>query len=182
MSTKAQQRVAIAKDALKWIEAGALEPESGTYCQAQKNPTTGSNNGSGGGGGTQLRDVVLGKCHVCAIGALFLAKAVHYDKVTVRDFWSGNYWDTLKQHFSQAQLDLVEAFFEGWQDDLKYGIVGALAFRSRHQDDTERLTLILQNIINNRGTFRPKQLRAEANESSSSILTTSAVSIPGLGR
>jgi hypothetical protein len=81
--------------------------------------------------------------------------------VTVGDYASGNYWEKLEEHFTVDQLEQIEAFFEGWADDPRHGVVGAMGFRANHMDDSERMTLILQNIIKNKGAFVSSQLRVQ---------------------
>jgi hypothetical protein len=71
---KAKERIAIAKDALEWVEAGALIPTKGTYVKPTNKVDVADSD-------KQLRDVNLGKCEVCSLGALFLAKAVRYNNV-----------------------------------------------------------------------------------------------------
>ena len=159
MSTEAQQRVAIAKDALKWIKAGALIPET----QMEVVPT---NAISTENYNKPIRQVNLGRCRVCAMGALFLGQAVRDDSCTLGDLHYNNGRTLLKKYFSQNQLDLIESYFEGtiysWHTTLnKYSDEDqdkVHHFLKQHLSDSERLTLILQNIIDNHGTFISDQL------------------------
>lgn len=155
IESKADQRVAIAKDALAWINAGALKPSNGGH---YVNPTRalavdvdGERHKQ-----VQLRDMVLGKCEVCALGALFLAKAVRYDNVLARS--CGYYPIALRDHFDEDQMNLIEFTFEGKQICSAGSVsqrraVQARAFYNRYYDPTDRLYGILENIIENRGTF-----------------------------
>src|SRR5271154_2955962 len=153
MDQKAQERIAIAKDALKWIRAGVLEPSEGVYVRPQHQPTAEQSD-------LQLRDVVLGHCRVCAKGAIFLAKAVRYDNVLAKDWSGGNSQttDSLQEHFDLDQLTLIECAFEGWvrtAEDVLGGDAGqkVKSFFRANPDEKKRLVAILKNIIKNQGTF-----------------------------
>lgn len=154
--TAAQKRVAIAEDALKWIASGIFKPMSGVYLKQTDgkamdrlfvaNPQA------------QLRTVDLGKCEVCAVGAMFVAKSNLFNAVKVKDV--GDYHEKLRQHFSETQLALIEAAFEltegvGPYDAPEAAANRAVAFGARYANDTRRLKAILQNIIDNGGTFVP---------------------------
>jgi hypothetical protein len=146
---KAAERVAIAQDALAWVEAGALIPAKGAYVLSV-------NGISDTDFGKQLRDVVLGKCQVCARGALFLAKAVRFDNVIAEWRFSteaANRW-ALMEHFSPSQIDLIEEYFEGFVRNPQANNWAV----SLWENHSERMTLILQNIIANNGTFVPEKL------------------------
>jgi hypothetical protein len=153
MNKKARERVAIAKDALAWVEAGALTPQCGVYVRPTIYPTQSEVY-------KQLRDVYLGKCEVCARGALFLAKAVRFDNVLAGNFNmpSANLC-ALEEHFEFQQIALIENYFEGrsvhW---VNYNSDLYIYWARRHPSSSERMTLILQNIIDNDGTFVPEKL------------------------
>jgi hypothetical protein len=147
---KAAERVAIAKDALAWIEAGALIPTHGVYVVPTRYPKYGEDNDK------QLRDVDLGECRVCAMGAILLAKAVRFDNLLAKNLSSGR-TKALLEHFEPNQLKLIEYTFEGWNDmAMPLGeAVGQAIFRFclKHLDTKERLIAILNNIIEHNGTF-----------------------------
>jgi hypothetical protein len=147
---KAAERVAIAKDALAWVEAGALIPVKSTYVRPSpgvvfSNPYK-----------QQLRDVNLGKCEVCARGALFLAKAVRFNNVLADWSYSTERVNraALLEHFDDNQINLIEEYYEGF---IRNGEAFSWA-RNFWTDNSHRMTLILQNIIDNNGTFVPEQL------------------------
>ena len=152
MDKQAQERVAIAKDALAWVEAGVLLPAKMVYVntvleddQINWDPKA------------QLRDVVLGPCRVCAQGALFLAKAVRYDNVSgIRNSDDLHHRackaDELEEHFTRDQLKLIEQYFEGWAAGSNYA---PQFFKEDYPDHRQRLIFILKNIIDNKGTFVP---------------------------
>ena len=143
---KKQERVLIAKDALAWIKAGALTPRKGVYVSTTNSIAMKDQ-------GKQLRDVVLGRCRVCAKGALFLAKVVRYNNVLATQICeAGNSGNAapLREHFSVSQLDLIESSFEGWGNTL-----GDLSvqFWEQYKDDKSCLIAVLKNIISNNGEF-----------------------------
>jgi hypothetical protein len=150
----AEQRVAIAKDALSWVEVGALVAEQCVYVRAEQRPYALP--------GVQLRDVNLGKCHVCALGALFLAKANRFDNVGAGvNFYGDVLRSSLGEHFSIGQLGLVEAAFEMHANfATKHGVGSAAAdtavrFGQKRTTDRSRMSAILRNIVENDGTFVP---------------------------
>jgi hypothetical protein len=154
MDSKAEQRVAIAKDALAWIKAGALIPSKGTYVSPEHDPRYTPETQ-----GLQLRDINLGKCYVCAQGALFLAKAFRYDNVLATELHGGR-MPALLEHFEPKQLMLIEYAFEDWSSiaDIDIGVGSTRAIRrfvKRHPYSDKRMSAILRNIIKNNGTFRP---------------------------
>lgn len=160
--TPAEKRVAIAKDALAWIAAKALIPATGSYVSPEEGPLREFDfYGDGGRVDDQLRSVRLGVCNVCAIGALFIAKAVRFDKTTVGDLTSGRHRDSLTGFFSARQLSLIEIAFEGFSlnakdepTDEERGL--AVEFwNSAGDSDRKRLVAILENIIANGGEFVP---------------------------
>lgn len=174
--TPAEKRVSIARDALEWIHAGALRPKAGTYIQParEEGRYVLRDAHSREDGNVQLRDLKLGACHVCGIGALFVAKAVRYDAATAGHV--GDMHGNLSPYFTQEQMALVENFFErrdaspffSRMDEANIGTAyrrGSLSFMAfcarspwAHLSAPERLVAILENIIENAGTFKPRTL------------------------
>jgi hypothetical protein len=159
MDQQAQERIAIVKDALKWIKAGALIPKAQYEVVAEISPHNEQI-------GKPLRDVNLGKCQVCMMGALFLGQAVRDINCTIEALLWGQCRDKLRSYFSQEQLDLIEVYFEGrvynwntttlhkgFDEDEK-----AHQFLQQHPNDSKRMKLILRNIVKNNGIFVPEQL------------------------
>ena len=153
--TKPQKRVAIAKDALAAIKAKIYTAEEGTYCLIAgiDDPF-----GSEFDKSSQLRDS-LAQCQCCAIGALFLSKARVADEETVGRYRRGvDYWRRLSPYFDRQQLDLIEAAFElhDVHDTLKEDArERAYRFGNRYTVAKNRLVAILNNIVENNGTFVP---------------------------
>jgi hypothetical protein len=123
------------------------------------------------------RNLQKGKiCEVCARGALFLSKIAlrnnfDFDLMTGTDhptyaLYAQMYFiqDVLDDTFSREQQYLIETAFEGHsafrelrddtptQDDL---IHRALKFHNRYKKDKTRLRAIMQNVIDNKGEFKP---------------------------
>jgi hypothetical protein len=170
--TKAQKRVAIAKDVLLQLRLEHINAVSGVYLdfpEAKQNdvgeclvdsdaPVSAVYN---------VRD-----CDVCAKGALFLSAARVKKGKTMRDLMithdSGNVDANalndnsivryLSDIFDDQQLWLIEAAFE--QNDMRSmkDIEAGGDYLRYHLDDSEdeRLRAIMLNIIENKGTFKPK--------------------------
>jgi hypothetical protein len=149
---RAQERVAIAQDALAWEEAGALRVATQQYVKTHTYEFPLHERTK------QARDVVLGECQVCALGGLLLAKAVRFDAVIVDDVRVGK-MTSLLDHFSREQLGQIEAAFEGrsYPDVNKTDSfqVENQSWIQEYPNSTERFRAIMQNIIDNHGTFVP---------------------------
>lgn len=65
----------------------------------------------------------------------------------------------LHRYFTSRQLALIEFTFENGEGYYKDGDVtnveAATAFHAKYEDDAERMAAIMQNIVDNNGTFRP---------------------------
>lgn len=155
--TAAQKRVSIARDALEWIKKGALIPRTGNYVVPIDNRIASDLAWSES---AQLRDLNLGPCNVCGVGALFIAKAVRYNDAKPRD---AQYPHTnLLEYFSAKQLLLIENYFEG-RDASPLGDSASsddnrIERFAYHFKTSVRLVHILENIIKNNGTFKPQEL------------------------
>lgn len=165
----ADKRRALARDALAWVEAGALVPTRGRYLEPtdfdkyrivsdlRANPYHKLRD-------KELCDIVLGQCNACAIGALFVAKVATVDRCTV-GHWANECFveaDQLTDYFSQNQLALIECAFEGmargpYKCILRQPQIEAcVAFHCEHVDQEACMRAILQRIIDDRdGEFHP---------------------------
>jgi hypothetical protein len=154
----AEDRVKVAEDALSWLRAGALRATQGTYVNPSSRRVTRSTilDRVGDKMETQMRDVVLGPCDVCAVGALLIASIVRYDSCTVDEFERLHPRVLLSRWFDDDQVRLMECAFEtynqGW---LGSKSVQAQAFGLRFVLASKRLEAILQNVIDNGGDFVP---------------------------
>lgn len=149
---KMKRRILIAKDALKWLKAGALKAATGTYVyilDRSKFHTLETMKS------VQARDVCIGKCEVCAKGALFLAHAVRYNNVSVGDVLFSRFECALYEEFDGRTLNRIEAAFEGWPSVSHGGIYNYdYAWTlSKYPNSEVRLINILKNIIKNKGDF-----------------------------
>lgn len=141
---KNQARVEIAKDVLASVKIGKLQPDH-IYCDlygVKKGDLR-----------TQIPNL---RCNVCAVGAMFLADIARRNKYSVTPYsessvTKGDYWNCgrskvlhrLRDFFSDAQLDLIETHYEyEWFQEIP--------------DDELRMNAIMENIIKNKGTFKPK--------------------------
>jgi hypothetical protein len=71
---------------------------------------------------------------------------------------SGPAYDYLTSYFSPEQIGLIELAFErgdGWYPADTTDDDNAVEFGERYQYNTNRMKAIMQNIINNNGTFVP---------------------------
>jgi hypothetical protein len=166
--TDAEARIAIAKDVIKHLDSKKLNAKSGAYCifksEAGQPPLSESD------GGSDLRGLLSTKvhhCDVCAKGAMFIAHVMRFNEVKLpsadwayfdpaRAFNGESFVTSPLQYFDEDQLDLIEAAFEG--DDVQGSLSeeetdDAESFSLSHENDDERLRAIMQNIVDNGGTF-----------------------------
>ncbi len=180
--TKAEKRVAIAKDVIAQVKVGRFKAATGNYVQAKTGPVT---------LGAGMQEALVGKeCSVCALGAAFVAGVDRFNKLnlTVWNTGIGNFnaacgeyerenidtsgedtRDYLSRYFGIRQMDAIESAFEGWSsedDRFNFGrcATGSSAFFRAHPVATDRLLAIMRNIIRNGGEFvMPKKyIKAEA--------------------
>lgn len=140
--TRAQRRVAVAKDVIKAVKAkkfnvlafnayieGDMPIEAGRERQWAK---------------TSLKQA---RCTVCARGGMMLCKVAKYNNFEIPSESSGLYAGgaettlALSDCFTEKQLLDIEHAFENCWCDI--------------EDDADRLTAIMQNIIDHNGTFKP---------------------------
>lgn len=140
---KALVRVAIAKDVLKQLRYWQIE--TGVYLNTSVPliPDTDLK--------TQLETVPSKVCHVCAIGACFLAYVQRFDKVKT-NFWGTVFADNMKlaleEYFDLHQLYMIESAFELWP---RSGVEFVLYYYN--ETPSFRLRKIMQNIVANNGEF-----------------------------
>ncbi len=153
--TPREKRITIAEDVLGQLAAKKFIATSGVYCRPSKE--TGA--------------LAAAKCEVCGIGSLLtscLLKEQPSIKVDTQiqlgedAFEKPRWFDfpeiaiKLEGIFTEEQLTLIEDAFEDGMND-----VGGDVFfedsdgNTHHFDDGERLRLIMENIVVNKGTFIP---------------------------
>ncbi len=147
--TKAQRRVAIAKDVLKWLpetscDTGYLDYQSTVLSLSDEDNAS---------------DRVLEmtkKCSVCALGATMLAYVRVFDRITVGEMREhlGEYRNgPLSVIFGEKQLRLIECYYMNWA--YSEHKIYPQSFCDLHPDRKDRLRAIMRNIIKNKGTFIP---------------------------
>lgn len=162
---KAEQRIAIAKDVLKQIEVGKYVPYTGMYVNlGQLRHSTKS---------VQESFDDIDGCEVCALGSCLLSLTKFKNELTFENV--GDSYDNPKTRrlfgslFSPTQTALIEAAFEQrttsipWADAVNRHsannnvkrIYKASWFGKQYYNSTARLQAIMNNLITNKGTFRP---------------------------
>lgn len=177
--TPAQMRIAIAKDVLAQLKLKKLRPEVGWWADDshlggledwawEKLDETNTTKEGVCTINTQDYSKNVKSCRVCALGAIFMGISNLYGiNITGADPDMYNVFEDLsksplKEYFSKDQLQLMECAFEGgggahdiYTIDKK--VRGfALAFHYAFDSDKDRLKAIMENIIKNKGTFKPE--------------------------
>ena len=138
--SRAERRVAVAKDVIIRINAGRMQAGHGGYI---------SGPGHGGGVLSKSRANRLAKeCVVCARGGLMLAKVAKFNCAV--------YVGELNDSFSTAR-NLADCFTEAqlWSIESAYECYNWMSPMSDIADPNDRLLAICQNIIDHKGTFKP---------------------------
>lgn len=170
--SKSEQRIAIAKDVLAQLKLGFYKADAGTYCEIIKL----KNDIEDAPEKLDKVFVALKKqgasCEVCGIGSCFVSLVNLGDKAKTDDFLSSMVEDRdsiddssmrilLRKVFAPRQLSLIETAFErdefnDAKDNAGYEHVQkAKQFGQRYSSDKGRLTAIMNNIVENKGTFIP---------------------------
>ena len=173
-ATKAQKRVMIAQDVLAQLKAKRYVAESGCWVQANYNPTA-------TWADIKYTDSVqelfvekkIESCNVCALGGLFMSCTNLNNNTLLEELDDvsedlGNLIDEeeklsnkLNKIFTTSQLKLIETYFEAnggyfrdYDEDNRIE-----AFYNKYPSDKKRLQLIMENIVENEGTFVPAKLK-----------------------
>ena len=97
-------------------------------------------------------------CHVCALGACFLANVERRNKVETSDeYVRYEIAENLSSIFSPDQMDEIESAFE--VSAHHGGSLAAVVFGRRYDTDDKRLRAIMRNIIKNNGEFIPTAVK-----------------------
>jgi len=179
--TKAEKRIAIAKDVLMAIKSDVYNPETGNYVE----PYFFSYFNRKDSVQTLLLQDRLKGCTVCALGACFLSLVKFTNRLTIDELTpidantmfindntkihsNGKATSRLRKIFSKTQLTLIEVAFERsayFADGVRINkelIENAVYFWqnfTRYEEDSvseELLTGIMENIIANNGEFIPR--------------------------
>lgn len=168
--TKAEKRVEVAKDLIVRLNIDQIKTTANAMMRFKINGLLSSEQTK-----NILNKVPDTVCEVCAKGGLFMAYIGRVNKETVssaREATShsnlpssrGN--KKLAEIFSMRQISAIEFAYEGVQflkTDGKGRVItfskeeveSFKAFRKSHRSRKERLIAIAQNIIDNKGTFKP---------------------------
>ena len=169
MDNLAEKRVQIAQDVLDAIEQHTLLATKGTMfssslwsrLQAMKKTCPEA----------EVQTVLEEQetCAVCAKGALFVAAITRYDNFKCRDVPPNSFYGGAQQNqlavqglspfFSKEQLNEIEIAFEGavayylkdYSDPIQ--LAKLLNFNDVSASPHERMRKIMQNIVDNKGTF-----------------------------
>lgn len=176
-----EKRVYIARDVLAQIALKKLIPATGVWLTGKTSSLVKERDLKSD---PELQDIIAKtkQCEGCAMGGLFMSAVCIADELRVSelegvksfqtdreidktfgysltpftdggDVEHGDAFKYLKRFFTRDQLVKIEAAFEqngGSECDYEAG-----EFAPETQDPTERMTLIMQNIIVNKGTFKP---------------------------
>lgn len=177
--SKAEKRIVIAKDCLLRIQLGQLEVESGYFGIIPNIYTFGECDIKTVINNNVVNDTKMLPCSGCAKGSLFFGYVGRVNNFKVNNFSGRNYennseHEKLLEIFSLKQLAMIEFAFEGLQyisgvelgneDDIrafftKHGGVydedGDTNDEATKETATTRFIAICENIIKNKGTFKP---------------------------
>lgn len=178
--SKADKRVTIAKDVIAQLKAKKFVAKAshGYFNSAKVDKKIDNSNVNDH---FELQDVIKDRgvtCKVCGIGSLFACEVLRNDNFKIQKDYS---WqsdatsfiddETIAKRlvgiFDRGQLDLIEAAFEkrivndktntleDWNEDPTNLGDKALNFGKRYHKDNDRMIAIMENIIKNKGTFKP---------------------------
>lgn len=176
-----KQRVKIAKDVLASLETKRIKASPGTYFELSKPIQIGKNKDLQ----NIIQDAQFPTCEVCALGSIFHALVDNADRFKLTSGHLTNTYDVekggyarnrlqslgsedgmrqlLRKHFSPRQITLIESAFEKEAHidpcDIKSDRIQAVKLArkwGRSQGGAvKRLTSIMENIIANKGEFKP---------------------------
>jgi hypothetical protein len=175
--SKDQQRVAIARDVLSQLKKATIIADKGTYFSVSVNKDIKNTD--------KLDDLLKSfkrdnaTCEVCGIGACFVGLVNLGNNAKSKSFIPNKIIDDcetvqiddskmrrlLRKVFPSTQLTLIECAFEkstvfldsnAKKNNVEYEPrEKASSFGEDYDTDEARLIAIMQNIINNKGTFIP---------------------------
>ena len=163
--TRAEKRVAIAKDVLISLKQKRIRANTGSYFCYTNFDEFDENDSA-------KKHINQIKCECCALGATLLSTVKFANTLTISDlrFYSGSHgrsWQIFKDIFTPKQLALIEYAFEHntygnrIAQNVFYEYISykkqreAVDFGLKYAKEDERLVAIMENIIKNKGTFKP---------------------------
>lgn len=148
--TKAQMRVAVAKDALKQLATERYIARNMIFA------STGFET-SGLQPNEQIQPLLRTHeepCKVCARGALWLSSIRKFNHCTVNEFDNASE-ESSERLFGVVNLRRMEAAFELWENTAQLDTRKERAFGLKYDNAHDRLVAILKNVIKNKGQFKP---------------------------
>jgi len=133
---KQKMRVAVAKDVIKRIQLEKLTGATGKYIE-DKNLSSKSYHSP---------DQAEKNCSVCAIGAVFLSYVRLYNGINrpLNYNYGADMYHILNECFLYKQLADIDNYFEFEEHWVIHGA----------SNDTDRILMIMQNIVDHKGTFK----------------------------
>lgn len=160
----AEKRVQIARDVLAQLRSKRLIATAGTWLSAEYGDDLFTREDVDNN--VELQEILKKQesCEGCALGGMFMCAVERHNKLKVGNMESPRDGQAseedaikyLKKFFTVAQLDEIEAAFEQG-GGARSGSDVAVNFASDVDDDEERMRLIMENIIVNKGRFVPEQ-------------------------
>lgn len=177
MTDRQKMQVAVARDVLKWIKPSKVKASGNGYVVNRKAQSCDLLLGTDS---KKVAKTLQKECQVCAKGAMFLSLVAMKNEFNfgkVIHTLGGNDYDRhisldqtqlvsrLSNVFDKNQLDLIELCFETNEYEAKESLEipeqdrtledDARIFGGRYKRDITRLRKIMENIIENKGEFRP---------------------------
>jgi len=172
--TKAEMRVAIAKDVIAQIMSKKYNPTQGCWVDQVVGGDDYESwlfkNAESCKIDVQKYTKNIKKCDVCALGSLFVSAVNKYNNVygtydtvsfdEVFNFEKTNNNSPLLRYFTINQIKLIEHTFEGGMgavcfDDGHRMVNKSYTFYDKYPDSKDRLLEIMKSIVENNGTFKP---------------------------
>lgn len=182
MTERQKKSVAIAKDVLKHLRE--IKPSNGIYVDFESGRLT-KVLGNEDLSNKELKPYIpkiRKNCHVCALGACFLSHVGLFNKFKIGNMGvlSQEYYETIKSRQStgyegdeikavmlkslgKKNIALIESAFEAAEmgdDDYGRDTDAAILFGNKYQSgpdggNRKRLKAIMENLIENKGDFKP---------------------------
>jgi len=172
--TISERRVEIAKDALAQLLAEKYKATTGTYTRLNDDFIDEIYDLDFNQEDAKKYLLKLNpNCEVCAKGAIFLSTIRKENNTTLAQLLKGKEYieENAAKIFGKENLDRMEAVFEGWfyytddSEDREYTSIRqyyntfdkeVYDFYNKYESSsTDRLKAILENVIKNRGIFKP---------------------------
>lgn len=162
-ASEAEKRVLIAKDVLDQLKSGRIKATRWYFFYL------GDEENDQHDGKSLQRTFIensIPACHCCGVGALMVSCTLFNNKQKIGDIELGGDLgiaiknevpipNGLNAFFETDQLSLVEQAFECGDGEFGYDSGRAVYFGKQYLNSTVRLRAIMQNIIQNNGTFKP---------------------------